>query len=205
MPIDYLVEVKPLQDQGVSSQDIATHLNDKTAMPLSPQESEYILQDAAAVLVDPVTGSKFGSLISYYSTLPEGDAKNLIAFFLDRIYSGNPVSTNEYPRSIQFAVTQLSLPAELQAVCARLVDEAGGGRPNSGLTEADVVASQEAWEAAEAEAEAERVKYEQAMALENRYIASYNENIAPLIGQEVDELVWKAAIQKMADDFIPAE
>ena len=205
MPIDYLYEVKPLQDQGVSSQDIATHLNDKTAMPLSPQESEYILQDAAAVLVDPVTGSKFGSLISYYSTLPEGDAKNLIAFFLDRIYSGNPVSTNEYPRSIQFAVTQLSLPAELQAVCARLVDEAGGGRPNSGLTEADVVASQEAWEAAEAEAEAERVKYEQAMALENRYIASYNENIAPLIGQEVDELVWKAAIQKMADDFIPAE
>ena len=205
MPIDYLYEVKPLQDQGVSNQDIATHLNDKTAMPLSPQESEYILQDTAAVLVDPVTGSKFGSLISYYSTLPEGDAKNLIAFFLDRIYSGNPVSTNEYPRSIQFAVTQLSLPAELQAVCVRLVDEAGGGRPNSGLTEADVVASQEAWEAAEAEAEAERVKYEQAMALENRYIASYNDNIAPLIGQEVDELVWKAAIQKMADDFIPAE
>ena len=217
MPIDYLLEVKPLQDQGVSNQDIATHLNDKTAMPLSPQESEYILQDEAAVLVDPVTGSKFGSLISYYSTLPEGDAKNLIAFFLDRIYSGNPVSTNEYPRSIQFAVTQLSLPAELQAVCVRLVDEAGGGRPNSGLTESDVLASQQAWEQAEAdrvaqeeaaaaEAEAERIKYEQLMALESRYIASYNANIAPLIdGQEVDELVWQAAIQKMADDFIPAE
>ena len=205
MPIDYLYEVKPLQDQGVSNQDIATHLNDKTAMPLSPQESEYILQDTAAVLVDPANGSKFGSLISYYSTLPDGDAKNLIAFFLDRIYSGNPVSTNEYPRSIQFSVTQLSLPAELQAVCARLVDEVGGGRPNSGITEADVAASQEAWEAAEAEAEAERVKYEQAMALENRYIASYNDNIAPLIGQEVNELVWQQAIQTMADDFIPAE
>jgi len=42
--------------------------------------------------------------------------------------------------------------------------------------------------------------------LENRYIASYNANLAPLIdGQEVDELVWQAAIQKMAEDFIPAE
>ena len=215
--IDYLFEIKPLQDQGISNANIAVHLNSKTAMPLSPQESEYILQDTAAVLVDPVTGEKFGSLISYYSTLPDGDAKNLIAFFLDRIYSGQQVDTSAYPRSIQFASVEATLPADLQAVCARLVDEAGGGRPNSGLTEADVVASQQAWEQAEAdriaqeeaaaaEAEAERIKYEQVMALENRYIVQYNANIAPLIdGQEVDELVWKAAIQKMADDFIPAE
>lgn len=214
---DYLFEIKPLQDQGISNANIAVHLNSKTAMPLSPQESEYILQDEAAVLVDPVSGAKFGSLISYYSTLPDGDAKNLIAFFLDRIYSGQQVDTSAYPRSIQFASVEATLPDDLQSVCARLVNEVGGGRPNTGITEADVVASQEAWEAAEAEriaqeeaaaaeAEAERIKYEQVMALENRYIASYNANIAPLIdGQEVDELVWQAAIQKMADDFIPAE
>lgn len=215
--IDYQFEIKPLQDQGISNANIAVHLNSKTAMPLSPQESEYILQDTAAVLVDPVTGEKFGSLISYYSTLAEGDAKNLIAFFLERIYSGQSVDTSAYPRSIQFASVEASLPADLQAVCARLVDEVGGGRPNTGITEADIVASQEAWEAAEAEriaqeeaaaaeAEAERIKYEQVMDLNERYIIQYNGNIAPLIdGQEVDELVWKAAIQKMADDFIPAE
>ena len=214
---DYLFEIKPLQDQGISNANIAVHLNSKTAMPLSPQESEYILQDTAAVLVDPVSGAKFGSLISYYSTLPEGDAKNLIAFFLDRIYSGQQVDTSAYPRSIQFASVEATLPADLQSVCARLVDEVGGSRPNTGITEADVVAIQEAWEAAEAEriaqeeaaaaeAEAERIKYEQVMALNERYIIQYNANIAPLIdGQEVDELVWKAAIQKMADDFIPAE
>ena len=214
---DYLFEIKPLQDQGISNANIAVHLNSKTAMPLSPQESEYILQDSSAVLVDPVTGEKFGSLISYYSTLPDGDAKNLIAFFLDRIYSGQQVDTSAYPRSIQFASVEATLPADLQSVCARLVDEVGGSRPNTGITEADVVAIQEAWEAAEAEriaqeeaaaaeAEAERIKYEQVMALNERYIIQYNANIAPLIdGQEVDELVWKAAIQKMADDFIPAE
>jgi hypothetical protein len=214
--IDYQFEIKPLQDQGVSNQDIATHLNSKTAMPMST-ESRYVLQDSGAVLVDPVSGEKFGSLISYYSTLQEGDAKNLIAFFLERIYSGQTVDTSAYPRSIQFTSVEASLPADLQAVCARLVDEAGGGRPNSGLTEADVLASQQAWEqseadriaqeeAAAAEAEAERIKQEQVMALENRYIASYNANIAPLIdGQEVDELVWKAAIESMAASFVPAE
>lgn len=214
--IDYLFEIKPLQDQGISSANIAVHLNSKTAMPLST-ESRYVLQDSAAVLVDPVSGEKFGSLISYYSTLAEGDAKNLIAFFLERIYSGQSVDTSAYPRSIQFASVEASLPADLQAVCARLVDEVGGGRPNTGITEADIVASQEAWEAAEAEriaqeeaaaaeAEAERIKYEQVMDLNERYIIQYNGNIAPLIdGQEVDELLWKAAIQKMADDFIPAE
>ena len=214
--IDYQFEIKPLQDQGISNANIAVHLNSKTAMPMST-ESRYVLQDSGAVLVDPVSGEKFGSLISYYSTLAEGDAKNLIAFFLERIYSGQSVDTSAYPRSIQFASVEATLPADLQAVCARLVDEVGGGRPNTGITEADVVASQEAWEAAEAEriaqeeaaaaeAEAERIKYEQVMDLNERYIIQYNGNIAPLIdGQEVDELVWKAAIQKMADDFIPAE
>ena len=196
MSYSYINDIKPLQDQGVSNQDIATHLNDKTAMPLSPQESEYILQDAAAVLVDPVTGSKFGSLISYYSTLPEGDAKNLIAFFLDRIYSGNPVSTNEYPRSIQFAVTQLSLPAELQAVCVRLVDEAGGGRPNSGITEADVVASQEAWEAAEAENEA-------LAALDQQYWSLHNQFISPLQdGRNTNSADWQTALNNMAANWV---
>lgn len=197
--IDYNFDVKPLQDQGISNADIAIHLNSKTSVPMSPQASEYILQDSAAVLVDPVSGAKFGSLISYYSTLPEGDAKNLIAFFLDRIYSGQQVDTSAYPRSIQFASVEATLPADLQAVCASLVDQAAGGRQHSGVTEADVVASQQAWEASQS-------AQQQVDVLQSRYLTQYNSNIAPLIdGQEVDELVWKAAIQKMADDFIPAE
>ena len=79
------------------------------------------------------------------------------------------------------------------------MDEVGGGRPNSGITEADIVASQQEWEASQS-------AQQEVEALEARYISQYNFNIAPLIdGKEVDELVWKAAIQKMADDFIPAE
>lgn len=223
--IDYLFEIKPLQDQGISNANIAVHLNSKTAMPLSPQESEYILQDTAAVLVDPVTGEKFGSLISYYSTLPDGDAKNLIAFFLDRIYSGQPVDTSAYPRSIQFASVEASLPADLQAVCARLVYEVGGGRPNTGITEADIVASQEAWEAAEADRiaeeerkaaeeasareekrqkeEAERLAQEALAALDQQYWSLHNQFIAPLQdARNTNSADWQTALNNMAANWV---
>lgn len=213
--IDYLQEVKPLQDAGLSNSDIATHLNSKTAGPMLPEPSEYILSDCAAVLVDPVSGEKFGSLIDYYATLDPGDAKNLIAFFLDRIYSNQNVSTDEHPRSVQFANVELTLPADLQAVCAKLVEEAGG-RPHSGVvTEADVAQSQTDWEAAEAdriaqeeqaqaEAEAEALIDQQLFDLENRYSALYNQHVASsLIDQRiVDEAQWVAGIQAIADNFV---
>ena len=212
--IDYLQEVKPLQDAGLSNADIAIHLNAKTAGPMLPEPSEYILSDCAAVLVDPVSGEKFGSLIDYYATLEAGDAKNLIAFFLDRIYSNQDVSTNEHPRSVQFANVELTLPSDLQEVCSKLVEEAGG-RPHSGVTEADVAQSQTDWEAAEAdriaqeeqaqaEAEAEALIDQQLMDLESRYISLYNQHIASaLIDQRiVDEAAWVAGIQAMADNFV---
>ena len=210
--IDYLQEVKPLQDAGLSNAEIATHLNAKTAGPMLPEPSEYILSDCAAVLVDPVTGEKFGSLIDYYATLESGDAKNLIAFFLDRIYSNQDVSTNEHPRSVQFANVELTLPSDLQAVCAKLVEEAGG-RPHSGVTEADVAQSQTDWEAAEAdriaqeeqaqaEAEAEALIDQQLVDLESRYISLYNQHISNLIDQRiVDEAAWQAGLQAMADGW----
>jgi len=210
--IDYLQEVKPLQDAGLSNADIAIHLNAKTAGPMLPEPSEYILSDCAAVLVDPVSGEKFGSLIDYYATLEAGDAKNLIAFFLDRIYSNQDVSTNEHPRSVQFANVELTLPSDLQEVCSKLVEEAGG-RPHSGVTEEDVAQSQTDWEAAEAdriaqeeqaqaEAEAEALKDQQLIDLESRYISLYNQHIANLIDQRiVDEAAWQAGLQAMADGW----
>jgi len=217
MSIDYLSEIKPLEDQGISDENIAVHLNSKTLFSMQSEECKYILQDNAAVLLDPVkVDQRSGSLIDYYQSLEAGDAKSLIAFYLGRIYADQPVATDQYPRSIQFASVEASLPESLKEVSAKLVESAGG-RPHAGVTAADVAASRAAWEQAEAdriaqeeaaaaEAEAERIKYEQVMALNERYIIQYNANIAPLIdGQEVDELVWKAAIQKMADDFIPAE
>lgn len=215
--IDYINEVKPLQDSGMSNSEIAAHLNAKTSGPLPAAEAEYVLQDSGACLKDPVTGDKFGSLITYYAGLEDGDAKNLIAFALDRIYSGQPVNLHEPPRAVQFQTVSATFPADLQSVCDSLVDVAGGRPYDGSVTEADVAQSQSDWEAAEqerieqeqqqqAQAEAEALRQQQAAALVDRYNASFNQYIAPLIDrQEASEVAYQQALQSQADTFIPAE
>lgn len=213
MPIDYLLEVKPLESE-LTDENIAVHLNSKTLFSMQSEECKYILQDNAAVLLDPVkVDQRSGSLIDYYQSLEAGDAKDLIAFFLGRVYADQPVATDQYPRSIQFASVEASLPADLQAVAAELVESAGG-RPHSGVTESDVAESRAAWQQAEAdriaeeeqaqaEAEAEALKDQQLMDLESRYITLYNQHIANLIDQRiVDEAAWQAGLQAMADNFV---
>jgi hypothetical protein len=152
MSIDYPSEIKPLEDQGISYANIAVHLNSKTAYSMQPEECK--------VLLDPVkVDQRSGSLIDYYQSLEAGDAKDLIAFFLGRIYGDQPVATDQYPRSIQFASVEASLPANLQEVSAKLVESAGG-RPYSGVTEQDVIDAKAAWE----QADADRIAEEEAKA-----------------------------------------
>jgi multidrug efflux pump subunit AcrA (membrane-fusion protein) len=99
-------------------------------------------------------------------------------------------------------------------VCDQLV-EAAGGRPHSGITEADVAASRSEWEAqeqarieqeqaAQEQAEAEQLVNQQLLELESRYTQLYNQYIASaLIDQRVvDESQWVAGIQAMADNFV---
>jgi hypothetical protein len=151
---------------------------------MSPEECKYILQDNAAVLLDPVkVDQRSGSLIEYYQSLEAGDAKSLIAFYLGRIYGSQSVATDQYPRSIQFASVEASLPADLQAVSAKLVESAGG-RPYSGVTEQDVIDAKAAWEQDDA----------QFWSLFNQHVAILKD------AREVDG--WKAAIQSMADGWV---
>jgi hypothetical protein len=210
--IDYLADVKTLQDQGLSPSDIVSHLNSKTATPMNPERCRYILQDTGAVLTDPVTpDQRTGSLISYYQGLPDGDAKKLIAFFISRIYGGEVVRTDQWPRSVQFKSVEDSLPTELQSVSAELVRSAGGRAAS--VTEADVTAAQQAWEDQEAQrlaqleadrqaAEQAELQRQQAEQLNNKYISLYNSNIAPLIdSQNSNDDDWVAAIQNIANNW----
>lgn len=210
--IDYLADVKPLQDQGLSPSDIVSHLNSKTATSMNPEQCRYILQDTGAVLTDPVSpDQRTGSLISYYQGLPDGDAKKLIAFFISRIYNGEVVRTDQWPRSVQFKGVEDSMPAELQAVSAELVGSAGGRAAS--VTEADVTAAQQAWEDQEAQrlaqeeadrqaAEQAELQRQQAEQLNNKYISLYNSNIAPLIdSQNSNDGDWLAAIQNIANNW----
>lgn len=174
MSYSYINDIKPLQDQGVSNQDIATHIRSRTAAVMQPTPSQYALENAGAVLTDPVQiNQRTGSLITYYESMPEGDDKNLVAWFISEIFSGNTVSTNEYPRSSQYAAIEAGLPPSLAPVAEELVSLAGG-RPDAGTTEQNVIDIQAQWEAEEAARIAEEQRQQGIMDLqaeiENDYI-----------------------------------
>ena len=196
MSIDYLRDIKPLQDQGVSNAEIARHLSDRTARPMNGDDSQYLLKDKGAVLQSAVfINERTGTLIEYYKTMPEGNDKNLVGWFIAEVFSSNNVRTDEYPRSVQYAMVQLILPSELAQVAQDLVNLAGG-RPDVGTTEQNVADIQEAYES-------EQQIEQQLSALDQQYWSLHNQHIAPLQqSRNVNSADWKAAIQTMADGWV---
>lgn len=203
MSIDYLRDVKPLEDQGISDEVIAQHLRDATASAIPCSSAKEILQENGAVIIDPVTGDKSGLLISYYQTLDVGsESQVLIAYFIDHVFEGgSEIDTNVYPRSIQWASVTSAMPESLQGTVAALLD-AAGGRPNPDASVADIVASREAYEAEQAAAEAEREARANFAVKKARYDELYNEYIAVLqIQPGVTDADWSAALNSMATNF----
>jgi len=196
MSIDYLRDIKPLQDQGLSNAEIARHLSDRTARPMNGADSQYLLKDKGAVLQSAVfINERTGTLIEYYKTMPEGNDKNLVGWFIAEVFSGNNVRTDEYPRSVQYAMVQLILPSELAQVAQDLVNLAGG-RPDVGTTEQNVVDIQAAYES-------EQQIDQQLSALDQQYWSLHNQHIAPLQqSRNVNSADWKAGIQAMADGWV---
>ena len=196
MSIDYLRDIKPLQDQGLSNAEIARHLSDRTARPMNGADSQYLLKDKGAVLQSAVfINERTGTLIEYYKTMPEGNDKNLVGWFIAEVFSGNNVRTDEYPRSVQYAMVQLILPAELAQVAQDLVNLAGG-RPDVGTTEQNVADIQAAYES-------EQQIEQQLSALDQQYWSLHNQHIAPLQqSRNVNSADWKNAIQAMADGWV---
>ncbi len=196
MSIDYLRDIKPLQDQGVSNAEIARHLSDRTARSMNGADSQYLLKDKGAVLQSAVLiNERTGTLIEYYKTMPEGNDKNLVGWFIAEVFSGNNVRTDEYPRSVQYAMVQLILPSELAQVAQDLVNLAGG-RPDVGTTEQNVVDIQAAYES-------EQQIEQQLSALDQQYWSLNNQHIAPLQqSRNVNSADWKNAIQAMADGWV---
>ena len=196
MSYSYINDIKPLQDQGVSNQDIAAHISNRTLRPMQSAESVYELQNSGAVISSPVLISqRTGTLIDYWQGLPAGQEKDLLAFFLSTLYDGNPVRTDQYPRSTQYALAELNMTPDLQLVAESLVNLAGG-RPDQGTTEADVVAAQAAYEAEQAENEA-------LAALDQQYWSLHNQFISPLQdARNTNSADWQTALNNMAANWV---
>jgi len=207
MSIDYLQDVKPLEDQGISDEVIAQHLRDATANAIPCSSAKEILQENGAVIIDPISGDKSGLLISYYQSLSVGsESQVLIAYFIEHVFEGgSEIDTNVYPRSIQWAAVTSAMPAGLQPTVSALLQSAGN-RPNPDASVAEIVAAREEYEAQQAAAEAEREARANFAVKKARYDELYNEHIAPLQVQPgVTNSDWSAALNAMANDFLFTE
>jgi len=212
--LDYIFQVKPLEDAGLSNQEIAEQLSSATALPMSPDQSKSILQETGAVIADPVVvNQRSGSLISHYQSLADDSpSKLLIAWFIASVYDGVPARTDSYPKSVQFKQVEDSLPDALKLVAGKLV-AAAGGRPNASVTEQDIIDSKAAWQQAEADRIAQEQALEQQRQAEQAEIEKLQKNEADYWGlhnlhiailqdsKETDRTVWRAGIQAILDGW----
>ena len=190
--IDYLGDIKPLEDQGISDATILQFLRDRTASPISCEVAKELLQENAAVIIDPVNHSKSGLLISYYQTLEVGtEAQVLIAYFIEHVFGGgDAVRTNEYPRSIQWSSVTSAMPAELQPVVSALLDSANG-RPDADANSDDMVVAKEDYEKEEARVERQIV-----------FGDKHNEYVSPVIQDpNATDADIKLALETMAATY----
>ena len=202
MPIDYLRDIKEWEDAGLTDEQISQHLSSKTTIALSNRECRIYLQEESAVKVDPVTNNNAGSLIDHYASLPEGDDKHLLGWFITNcLSSDDSVDTDLYPRSVQLASIVAGLPAELESLGEGIV-AIGGGQPFPGTIEADVVAARQVYDdeqAAQAAADALQAALSSQM---TKFSAKQAEFIQPLLDASVvDDNSWIAAIEFMASTW----
>ena len=141
MSIDYLRQVKPLEDQGLTDSEIAYNIANQTLRPMPCYDSKLVLEEQQLVREDPVSGQREGSLISHYQAMTDPVLKSLTGWYISHVFGrGENVNSHEYPRSSQVAMVMADLPAEMQPACDQLI-ALGGGKPYAGTVEADIVAS----------------------------------------------------------------
>lgn len=143
--IDYLADVQPLESK-LSDSEICAHLSSRTAKAIPCSQARIVLQESGAVVEDPISRSRSGALVQHYSSLAEGEEKSLLGWAIAHIWSGEEISTNVYPRSIQFDTVLSGLPDALSDVVAAVVN-LGEGRPTPTVTESDVAAARESYNA----------------------------------------------------------
>lgn len=147
MAVDYLRDVKPLENIGRNDIYIANHLSSRTAKKIPCNEVKIILEEDGLISEHPVTLQRSGSLADYYNTLADGNnMKRLIGWFIAHVFGrGEFISSDTQPRAIQLASVLASLPEQFQATGNKILN-LGGGQPQAGTTEQDIINARAAYE-----------------------------------------------------------
>lgn len=168
--IDYLSQVKPLEDQGLTDAEIAHSIANQTLKAMPCYDSKLVLEEAGLVREDPVTGQRTGSLIDHYQAMADEQLKSLTGWYISHVFGrGENINSHEYPRSSQVAQVMADLPAEMQPACDRLI-ALGGGKPYAGTVEADIGASRNQHAADQAEQQRQNEILALQAEIENDYI-----------------------------------
>ena len=168
--IDYLSQVKPLEDQGLNDAEIAYSIANQTLRAMPCYDSKLVLEESGLVREDPVTGQRTGSLIDHYQAMADAQLKSLTGWYISHVFGrGENINSHEYPRSSQVAQVMADLPAEMQPACDQLI-ALGGGKPYAGTVEADIGASRNQHAADQAEQQRQNEILALQAEIENDYI-----------------------------------
>jgi hypothetical protein len=147
MAIDYLRDVKPFEDEGMTDADIAFHLSSRTSKPIECSDAKIALEESGLVYENPVTLERSGTLIDRYNAMTNQQLKALLGWFISHVFGrGSQISSDTSPRAVQLASVIADLPASMQPVAQKLL-QLGGGQLDAGTVEADVVAARAVYDA----------------------------------------------------------
>ena len=210
MPLDYLFDVKPLEDRGLTNPEIAGILSSFTNMDIQLSEVENFLDFEGLAARNAITGNWEGALVSVI-----GGASQELSAGVSELF----VHLNK-PRSTQIATTQEEWALKSSALLAGLVGAGiitqaqadgfvalGGGLRHGVVTEADVTQSKTDYENMLAQQEADRIAEEERMAAEaakqelmTEYYGHYNTIVSSVLdGESPTKADIAAALRSCAD------
>lgn len=209
----YRDKIQPLENTGLSDAEIAALIDSSTLTDIPVADLENLLDFEGLAKRNPITGAWEGPLADEIVNNVYGLGPALGELFS---HINKPRSTVVDTTVSPWGLNAKALTDGLVAAGLLTTDQQvafyalGGGRPNEGITEQDVVdarAEYDAEVAAEAAEEAARVVEQIAVANHNAwsvdFIGRYNLNIAPVLDDSPsrDNAALVAALRTLADDL----
>ena len=208
--MDYLIDVKPLEDRGLTNPEIAGILSSFTNVDIPLAEVENFLDFEGLAARNAITGNWEGALVDVIGGASQELSDGVSELF---VHLNKPRSTQIATTQEEWALKSSSLLAGL--VAGGIITQAqadgfvalGGGLRHGAVTDVDVAQSKTDYENMLAQQEADRIAEEERMAAEaakqeliSEYLGHYNTIVASVLdGESPTKADIAAALRSCAD------
>lgn len=212
--MDYLIDVKPLEDRGLTNPEIAGILSSFTNVDIPLSEVENFLDFEGLAARNAITGNWEGALINVIGGASQELSDGVSELF---VHLNKPRSTSIATTQEEWAVKSSALLAGL--VAGGIITQAqaggfvalGGGLRHGVVTDVDVAQSKTDYENMLAQQEADRIAEEERMAAEaakqeliSEYLGHYNTIVASVLDSESPTKADIAAALRSCADTLEA-